>query len=132
MKKLLTTLLAAGILATAGSTFAQSDATEPKPAKSPSGQAEKKERRGPGGPGAEERRERMKNMTPEEREAVRAKRQEIRAKMLERFDADGDGTLSPKERETMRSTLEAEGIELPRRGPAGGGKPKKDKDASED
>lgn len=132
MNKLLTTLLGAGILATAGSTFAEPGETETKPARTPTEQAEKKEHKGPGGPRSEERRERMKNMTPEEREAMRTHRQEMRAKMLERFDADSDGKLSPEERETMRTTLKEEGVERPRREPGGGGKPKKDKDASEE
>ncbi len=136
MNKLLTTLLGAGLLATAGSTFAQPVETETQPANAPTEQAGNKEPRAPRGPGAEELRERLKNMTPEEREAMRAQRQERRAKMLERFDADKDGKLSAEERETMRETLKEEGVELPPRAPGGprppGGPKPKDEEASAD
>ncbi|MCW1926008.1 EF-hand domain-containing protein [Luteolibacter arcticus] len=41
------------------------------------------------------------------REARQAKAEEARKKMLEKYDADKDGKLSPEERTTMRTELEA-------------------------
>ncbi len=86
----------------------------PEKAERPEKQQREQTRKGPPAtPPGLEKLEAEGRLPPQAKEAME-RRKGMRQKMLERFDSDGDGKLSPQERAKARETLARENRQTPR------------------